>query len=90
MEEQVHFSHKSVLLDECMEALAIRPDGIYMDGTAGGAGSLQSTLGKGGGSGFQNIAIAVASRTALLPDGIEGGGFVLAERGAGGIVGGGR
>lgn len=32
------FSHISVLLDECMEALHIRPDGIYVDGTAGGGG----------------------------------------------------
>ena len=31
-------SHKSVLLDECIEALNIRPDGIYLDGTLGGAG----------------------------------------------------
>lgn len=32
------FHHISVLLDECLEALAIKPDGIYVDGTAGGAG----------------------------------------------------
>lgn len=32
------FSHISVLPEECMEALAIRPDGIYLDGTAGGGG----------------------------------------------------
>ncbi len=32
------FSHKSVLLSECIEALNIRPDGIYVDGTAGGGG----------------------------------------------------
>ena len=37
MSEQV-FSHKSVLLDECIEALAIKPDGIYLDGTLGRAG----------------------------------------------------
>ena len=36
--EQVNFSHRSVLLDECIEGLAIRPDGIYVDGTAGGGG----------------------------------------------------
>ncbi len=32
------FSHISVLLDECLEGLAINPDGIYVDGTLGGAG----------------------------------------------------
>ena len=37
MEEQV-FSHVSVLLQECMDALCIKPDGIYIDGTAGGGG----------------------------------------------------
>ena len=34
----MEFSHFSVMLQECMEGLAIRPDGIYVDGTAGGAG----------------------------------------------------
>ncbi len=33
-----NFVHKSVLLEECMEGLAINPAGIYVDGTAGGAG----------------------------------------------------
>ena len=32
------FHHVSVLLDECIDALNIRPDGIYVDGTLGGAG----------------------------------------------------
>ena len=32
------FSHKPVLLAECIEALNIRPDGIYLDGTLGRAG----------------------------------------------------
>ena len=32
------FHHVSVLLEECIEGLAIRPDGIYVDGTLGGAG----------------------------------------------------
>ena len=51
MEEKVSFSHYSVLLNECIEGLAIRPDGIYIDGTAGGAGHssvIASHLGKGG------------------------------------------
>ena len=32
------FTHRPVLLDECIEALAIRPDGVYLDGTLGRAG----------------------------------------------------
>ena len=32
------FHHISVLLQECIDNLAIRPDGIYIDGTLGGAG----------------------------------------------------
>ena len=34
----MEFKHVSVLLHECIDALAIRPDGIYLDGTLGGAG----------------------------------------------------
>lgn len=37
-EKYMEFRHRPVLLDECIEGLAIRPDGIYVDGTAGGAG----------------------------------------------------
>ncbi len=33
-----NFSHSPVMLAACLEALNIRPDGIYLDGTAGGAG----------------------------------------------------
>ncbi len=33
-----NYGHKSVLLDECIEALAIKPDGVYLDGTLGRAG----------------------------------------------------
>ncbi|KXG75923.1 16S rRNA (cytosine(1402)-N(4))-methyltransferase RsmH [Thermotalea metallivorans] len=32
------FEHKSVLLDETIENLNIKPDGVYIDGTLGGAG----------------------------------------------------
>ena len=32
------FHHVSVLLEECIQALNIKPDGIYVDGTLGGAG----------------------------------------------------
>lgn len=34
----MEFNHKPVLLDECIENLDIRPDGVYIDGTLGGAG----------------------------------------------------
>ena len=32
------FHHVSVLLEECIEGLAIKPEGTYVDGTLGGAG----------------------------------------------------
>ena len=35
---EINFNHRSVLLDECIEGLKIKPDGIYVDGTAGGGG----------------------------------------------------
>ncbi len=34
----MEFQHKPVLLEPCLEALHLRPDGIYLDGTVGGAG----------------------------------------------------
>ncbi len=34
----MEFKHIPVLLDECLENLNIKPDGIYVDGTLGGAG----------------------------------------------------
>ncbi len=34
----MEFNHISVLLAECMDGLNIKADGIYVDGTAGGAG----------------------------------------------------
>ena len=34
----MEFKHKSVLLEETIEALNIRPEGIYVDGTLGGGG----------------------------------------------------
>ena len=34
----MEFKHKPVLLTECISGLEIKPDGIYVDGTLGGAG----------------------------------------------------
>ena len=34
----MEFEHIPVLLNETIDSLAIKPDGIYVDGTLGGAG----------------------------------------------------
>ena len=47
----MEFSHIPVMLEECIEGLDIRPDGIYVDGTAGGAGhssAIAARLGEKG------------------------------------------
>ena len=36
--EEINYGHKPVLLHECLDALAIKPDGVYLDGTLGRAG----------------------------------------------------
>ena len=33
-----NYGHKPVLLEECLDALAVKPDGVYLDGTLGRAG----------------------------------------------------
>lgn len=38
------FHHVSVLYRECMEGLALRPDGVYLDGTLGGGGHAAGIL----------------------------------------------
>ena len=65
------FSHKSVLLDECIEGLNIKPDGIYLDGTLGGAGhsfeiAARLTTGRLIGVDRDQIALA-AARERLAP-----------------------
>ena len=40
------FKHKSVLLQECIEGLNIKENGIYVDGTLGGAGHSSEILKK--------------------------------------------
>ena len=47
----MEFKHTSVLLEEVLEGLCIRPDGIYIDGTLGGGGhsyEIASRLTQGG------------------------------------------
>lgn len=40
----MEFNHKPVLLKECIEGLNINPEGIYIDGTLGGAGHSKEIL----------------------------------------------
>lgn len=45
------FSHVPVMLESCIDGLNIRPDGVYVDGTVGGAGhssAIASRLGENG------------------------------------------
>ena len=38
------FEHRPVLLEECIDNLNINPNGIYVDGTLGGAGHSEQIL----------------------------------------------
>ena len=40
----MEFKHKPVMLEECINGLKIKPDGIYVDGTLGGAGHSKEIL----------------------------------------------
>ena len=59
------FYHVSVLLEECIDNLNIKPDGIYVDGTLGGAGhssqiAARLTTGRLIGIDRDNVALAAA------------------------------
>ena len=59
------FYHVSVLLEECIENLNIKPDGIYVDGTLGGAGhssriAARLTTGRLIGIDRDHVALAAA------------------------------
>jgi len=47
----MEFSHIPVLAEECMDALAIRPEGIYLDGTLGRAGHTRMIAARLSGTG---------------------------------------
>lgn len=42
----MEFVHKSVLLEEAVDGLRVKPEGIYVDGTLGGAGHAEKVCGK--------------------------------------------
>ena len=67
----MEFVHQSVLLRPAVEALAVRPDGIYLDGTLGGAGhsfeiAARLTTGRLIGLDRDEVALA-AARQRLQP-----------------------
>ena len=65
----MEFSHKSVLLRECVEGLNIRPDGVYLDGTLGGAGhsvEIASRLKTGRLIGVDRDRVALSAAAARL------------------------
>ena len=48
---EMEFRHASVLLEETITALNVKPDGVYLDGTLGGGGhacEVCKRLGDGG------------------------------------------
>ena len=60
------FHHVSVLLEECIQGLAIKPGGIYVDGTLGGAGhssriAAKLTTGRLIGIDRDNVALEAAA-----------------------------
>ena len=44
MDIEKDYGHRPVLLEECLEALSIQPEGTYVDGTLGRAGHAQAVL----------------------------------------------
>lgn len=48
----MEFKHKPVLLNECIEGLQIKPNGIYVDGTLGGAGHSEEIVKRLSGDGL--------------------------------------
>ncbi len=69
--QDIVFRHKSVLLNEVIEALRIRPDGIYVDGTLGGAGHAYEVCRRLNGGTFVGIdrdADAISAAGARLKE----------------------
>ena len=65
----MEFHHISVLLNECIDGLAIKPDGVYMDGTMGGAGhtsQIYRRLSTGTMAGIDRDLDAIAAATARM------------------------
>ncbi|MFG3453981.1 MULTISPECIES: 16S rRNA (cytosine(1402)-N(4))-methyltransferase RsmH [Pseudomonadaceae] len=81
MNQTSSYSHVTVLLDEAVAALAVRPDGRYLDGTFGRGGHSRLLLRQLGPDGcllgFDKDPLAIATGQALAAD---DGRFVVVQR----------
>ncbi|MBR3040977.1 MAG: 16S rRNA (cytosine(1402)-N(4))-methyltransferase RsmH [Lachnospiraceae bacterium] len=76
----MEFSHKSILLNEVIESLNIKSDGIYVDGTLGGAGhsfEIAKRLTSGKLIGIDQDEDAIKASTKRLEPFIENGNAVI-------------
>lgn len=97
----MNFSHKSVLLDETIEGLHVKPDGVYVDGTLGGGGHSYEIVKRLSGDGHlfgidqDEAAIRAASerlsefesRVTIIRDNYENAVSDLKEKGIKGVDG---
>lgn len=97
----MEFSHKSVLLEETIEGLNIKPEGIYVDGTLGGGGHALEVVKRLGDKGRlfgidqDEAAIEAASerlsdyrdKITLIHDNYENAVLRLREKGISGVDG---
>ena len=97
----MNFSHKSVLLDETIEGLHVKPDGVYVDGTLGGGGHSYEIAKRLSGNGHlfgidqDEAAIRAAgerlreynSRVTIIRDNYENAISDLKEKGIKGVDG---
>ena len=90
----MQFSHVPVMLEECMDALNLKPTGIYFDGTLGGSGHSYEILKRSNGGSLiatdlDLTALAVAKdrlkefegKTTLVHDNFKNFKFILDELG---------
>ena len=64
----MEYTHKPVLLDACIQALNIRPDGIYVDGTLGGGGhaAAAGATVPGGIAGARRAILSVLAQRGII------------------------
>lgn len=77
----MEFQHETVLLEETVDGLNIKPDGVYVDCTLGGAGHSQKVLSQLGENGhlyaFDQDDFAISEAKETLKEGIENGQVTL-------------